>query len=291
MVIASTRFHPLHAEAECLCFDLVPNIGVDIKTYRVQVELVDGLYKCGCNTFEMCGLICAHIIRVMVHLNVQEIPARYLLHRWSAEATIAPPDPGSNTIRFGVPRTNTLKYNALCRKMNNLASDACFTDDTYAVVSRMVDEAGKVVAKMRRARNSLQEQEEEEENVPPQQPEAQHQDAEAYQENAADEDLGSSKLKNPPRKKPKGCPKVSEKRHKPLVELRDEANKKRQKKASEPKTKKEPVAKTKRNARVKKCPYCFEEGHTLQDCDWMKIAKQVSVDSAKAVDAGVQLRL
>jgi hypothetical protein len=59
-----------------------------------------------------------------------------------------------------------------------------------------------------------------------------------------------------------------------LVELRDEANKKRQKKASEPKSKKEPAAKVKRKARVKKCPYCNEEGHTIQECTWMKLARQ-----------------
>jgi hypothetical protein len=42
-------------------------------------------------------------------------------------------------------------------------------------------------------------------------------------------------LWNPPRAKPKGHPKEKEKRHKPLVELREEAKKKRQKKAAEPK--------------------------------------------------------
>ncbi|KAM0924550.1 hypothetical protein ACQ4PT_004544 [Festuca glaucescens] len=88
--------------------------------------------------------------------NNAEIPSRYLLHRWSTAATTAPPDPRANTIRFGVPTTNTLKYNALCRKMHNLASDACFIEDTYAVVSSMVDEASKVVANMSRARNGLQ---------------------------------------------------------------------------------------------------------------------------------------
>ncbi|KAM0893924.1 hypothetical protein ACQ4PT_024824 [Festuca glaucescens] len=156
MISISTRFHPIHVEAEILSFDLVPNIGLDSKTYQVEVVAADSLYSCGCHSFEMCGLLCPHIIRVMVHLNVQEIPSRYLLHCWSAAATTTPPDPGANTIRFGVPTTNTLKYNTLCRKMNNLASDACYAEDTYAIVSSMVDEASKVVANMRRARNGLQ---------------------------------------------------------------------------------------------------------------------------------------
>ncbi|KAK1603349.1 hypothetical protein QYE76_018028 [Lolium multiflorum] len=151
MISTSTRFHPIQVEVEKLSFDLIPNIGLDIKTYRVEVVAAESLYSCGCNSFEMCGLLCAHIIRVMVHLNVQEIPARYLLHRWSTAATTTPPDPGANTIRFGVPTTNTLKYNALCRKMNNLPSDACYAEDTYAIVPSMVDESSKIVNNMRRA--------------------------------------------------------------------------------------------------------------------------------------------
>jgi hypothetical protein len=66
-----------------------------------------------------------------------------MLHRWSVAATTHVPDPGANGIRFGVPRTNTLKYNSLCRKMNDLASEACTGDETYKVVSAMIEEAKK----------------------------------------------------------------------------------------------------------------------------------------------------
>jgi hypothetical protein len=51
------------------------------------------------------------------------------------------PDPGANEIRFGVPGTNMLKYNSLCRKMNDLASEACTGDETYKVVLGMIEEA------------------------------------------------------------------------------------------------------------------------------------------------------
>ncbi|KAM0884831.1 hypothetical protein ACQ4PT_030756 [Festuca glaucescens] len=260
IILTSIRFHPIHVEAEILSLDLVPNIGLDIKTYRVEVVAAESLYSCACNSFEMCGLLCPHIIRVMVHLNIQEIPSRYLLHRWSAAATTTPPDPGANTIRFGVPTTNTLKYNALCRKMNNLASDACYAEDTYAIVSSMVDEACKVVTNMRRARNGLQQQADQlQEEIQPEQHEAQQPNNEAQHKAAVDEAHGSGNLQNPPRNKPKGRPKEIEKRHKPLVELRDEANEKRQKKASEPKSKKEPAAKVKRKARVKNVPIAMKK--------------------------------
>jgi hypothetical protein len=72
-----------------------------------------------------------------------------------------------------------------------------------------------------------------------------------------------------------------------LVELREEATKKRQKKASEPKPKKEPAAKINRKAGVKKCAYCNEEGHAVQGCKWIKLATAMDAERA----AGVELRL
>jgi hypothetical protein len=68
--------------------------------------------------------------------------------------TTPAPAPETNGVRFGVPGTNTLKYNALCQKINDLASDACITADTYKVVSAMIDEVKKVVAAMKIARST-----------------------------------------------------------------------------------------------------------------------------------------
>jgi hypothetical protein len=126
----------------------VPNPGLDIKTYSVKVVAGDGMY--------LFGLLCPHIFRVMVLLNVQKIPERYMLDRWSSETTTPAPTLGTNGIRFGVPSTNTLKYNSLCRKMNDLASNACVADDTYALVSTVIDEANQKVATMRKSQGVAQ---------------------------------------------------------------------------------------------------------------------------------------
>jgi hypothetical protein len=91
-----------------MLLDLVQNPRPDMKTYRVMVVPEDQIYTCGCCAFEMCSLICPHIVRVMVLLNVQSIPDRYMLHRWSVVATTPVHDLGSNGIRFSVPGTNTL---------------------------------------------------------------------------------------------------------------------------------------------------------------------------------------
>ncbi|KAK1615337.1 hypothetical protein QYE76_020854 [Lolium multiflorum] len=97
--------------------------------------------------------------RVMVHLNIQVIPDRYLLERWSQAASKGAPVPDANTRphMFGIPRTNTLRYNRLCRKMNRLASDACFSDETYELVSAAIDSVSAVVDAKRRGGDTQQE--------------------------------------------------------------------------------------------------------------------------------------
>jgi len=193
-----------------------------------------------------------------------------MLQRWSAAATTPAPDPGSNAAIFGVPGTNTLKYNSLCRKFNDLASDACFNDETYRVVSTMIDEARKIVAAMRSALDDAQQNSvAHEQGLPPHQGEQQPTDTQQQHQDAQD-DVPSSMLKNPSRVKPKGRPKEKSVRRKQLVEIRDEKNAKRRKKAQEgelhPTEKKTKKATTKRKPRAQKCPYCHEEGHTVQQC-------------------------
>jgi hypothetical protein len=83
-------------------------------------------------------------------------------------------------------------------------------------------------------------------------------------------------LCNLARIKPKVRPSEKEKRRKPLIELRDEANKKRKKKAAKLKKKREVATKPKRPARPKKCPYCGNEGHMVKECEYIALAKQMN---------------
>jgi hypothetical protein len=195
-----------------------------------------------------------------------------LIKRWSAVATTPAPDPRANSFRFGVPPTNTLKYNALCRKMNDLASDACYDDETYKTVSTMVDEASKLVAAMRRAQHN--EQQGEGDNAA-QQDNGQNSGIASNTNNEnnppAEQDAApSSELKNLEQRKNKGRPTEKSKRRKPLTKLQEEAANKRGEKRCEPKKPVEP--KPKRKTHTKKFAWCTEEGHALQDYPQMKAA-------------------
>src|ERR1041385_4002273 len=109
-------------------------------------------------------------------------------------------------MHFGVPTTNTLKFNSLCRKFGGLASDACFSDEAYEFVSCLIDQ-GKVgvTAMKRRARDGVAASE----GVQGQGTNEQVQAAGAREEQQG---LVPEGLRNPPKSAKKGRPKEKEKR-------------------------------------------------------------------------------
>ncbi|KAE8772855.1 Protein FAR1-RELATED SEQUENCE 5 [Hordeum vulgare] len=142
-VTASTGFivnQDTDYQGQGVVFELKATSYENPKLYSVHAVKDEGLFECSCHYFEMNGLICAHIIRAMVHLNVQAIPQQYLLERWSEAATTSMGRTGM-LLDFGHPSTNTLKYNSLCRRLTWLASNACCNDDAY----RILDDAIKAL--------------------------------------------------------------------------------------------------------------------------------------------------
>jgi hypothetical protein len=113
----------------------------------VSYEQQENSYMCTCNRFNVNGMLCHHILKVMVHTNVQEIPEKYLLHRWSESATVCEARSNREFTSYSIiPDTNTLRYNALCKMMNKLAADACFGTGTYKIVEGGVEHLSSLVA-------------------------------------------------------------------------------------------------------------------------------------------------
>ena len=90
--------------------------------------------------------------KVFTNCDVEQIPKKYLLRRWSEKATIKISENLlSPEACFGVPTTNKLRYNALCRKMSGLAADACFAPDKYKIASQGIDKVWEDVKATRSA--------------------------------------------------------------------------------------------------------------------------------------------
>lgn len=54
--------------------------------YEVNVDRESDMYTCECGMFEHSGLLCRHILKVMVHVGARQIPSRYIMKRWTKDA-------------------------------------------------------------------------------------------------------------------------------------------------------------------------------------------------------------
>jgi hypothetical protein len=235
-------------------FELRRNDPRALKVRIVTVEPEDNLYECTCNRFHINGVLCHHILKVMIHTNVQEIPAAYLMHRWSEDATIRQ-DRSRVSNGSIVPDTNTLRYNALCRKLAGIASRACFGDETYNLVDGWADQVDRLVEKRRLTGGVLE-------------PEA---PGEVVQM--------TNNLMNPPQSAKKGRPKDKEKRKKPLVEhLQDQAKKKGEKQQTKKKNK-------------YTCSKCREPTHTRRHCPVLELEEQMQAEQEERIRRETELTL
>ena len=179
--------------------------------------------------------------KVFTNCDVEQIPKKYLLRRWSEKATIKISENLlSPEACFGVPATNKLRYNALCKKMSGLAVDACFAPDKYKIASQGIDKVWEDV----KAAESVASMEVDE-----------------CQEQRT---VNTTKVNNPPANDPKGRPKDKVERKKSIVQqVREKAIKKSKSK------------KKKGSKKPPPCSYCHEDGHSVQTCKYMQTTQEI----------------
>jgi hypothetical protein len=65
-------------------------------------------YSCICCKFQKDGLLCSHILKIMLHLQVEKIPDKYIIERWRKREkklfndTVPAPNEDSIVLRFNV---------------------------------------------------------------------------------------------------------------------------------------------------------------------------------------------
>ena len=61
--------------------------------YVVSASKAKGLYSCECSKMDRDGMLCCHILKMLTHLGVDEIPERYIHKRWTQSAVSSDPPP------------------------------------------------------------------------------------------------------------------------------------------------------------------------------------------------------
>lgn len=87
--------------------------------FMVQVSEAADEFKRECGMFEHYGMVCSHALKVMVQLDLQEVPVKHVLKQWTRDATdILPPEflryqKDQGTLKYSSRRHNTLYLLAL----------------------------------------------------------------------------------------------------------------------------------------------------------------------------------
>ncbi|KAE8778881.1 hypothetical protein D1007_48207 [Hordeum vulgare] len=96
------------------------------KTYMVSVDVDQQEYGCECCRFYRDGLLCAHILKVFTHIDVDEILEQYILTRWT-QAAILTDLPTNTQLPDAMPHESLqqirlVSLNAMFGKISKLGS-------------------------------------------------------------------------------------------------------------------------------------------------------------------------
>ncbi|CAN6339019.1 unnamed protein product [Urochloa humidicola] len=197
-----------------------------IRKYIVLTDLTEGKeeFSCICGKFNKDGILCAHILKVIVEEEINQIPEKYIIDRWrkkDSKMKLGMPDI--------VPKTNEmLRFNILARKTAQINSKGSMTEEATEYLSKELDRINTELDKLLSKANA-----------------ADPVSSEAAK-GTSNNDMGSTstnlpelgELQDPDRIKNKGRPKLP-RRIKPLIEeirnksIREE-KKKNQKKRQNP---------------------------------------------------------
>jgi hypothetical protein len=105
------------------------------RVYVVKVELTNEEYSCICCKFEKDGLLCSHILKVMLHQNIDKIPEKYIIDRWRKKDKKTVP----NIQADKVADNDTLRYNVLTRRLVHTASKGSKSKRKYEYLLKEVE--------------------------------------------------------------------------------------------------------------------------------------------------------
>jgi len=130
------------------CFEVWPKSNQIYKPYRLRkyivlTELTKGReeFSCICGKFNKDGILCSHILKVIVEEEINDIPEKYIINRWrNKDKKMNLPLPEI------VPKTHEmLRYNILSRKAALINSKASKTDEAMQYLSEEFERIDKTL--------------------------------------------------------------------------------------------------------------------------------------------------
>jgi hypothetical protein len=155
-----------------IIYKIVPNnvrvYGYGKREYIVTVIDEDESYYCECSKFDRDGILCCHIMKVMVRLGVRTIPDKYILERWVQEPLLPPAVVDAATKAFaqpdlvarGMPLSGrrTLWFTNLSTAFASLASDGCMSNEAYTTMQNHIKQMRSEIIELKKRKKSRRKQ-------------------------------------------------------------------------------------------------------------------------------------
>ncbi|XP_028110324.1 protein FAR1-RELATED SEQUENCE 5-like [Camellia sinensis] len=102
-------------------------------TMREVKKDKDGNLSCSCRLFEMKGILCSHVIKVLKdEMIIMEIPSQYILKRWTKLARVEiVQDYKGRDIQADPKLEQSSRYKSLCSLFTMISSQASELEETY----------------------------------------------------------------------------------------------------------------------------------------------------------------
>lgn len=101
---------------------------------QFTVEVQDGgeLFICDCGMYNHIGILCCHIIRVMLQLGIPRIPDRHVLNRWTRVAKDAVPEDLNFFANNSAPvQTMTYRHRLLASDAARIITEGDYDAETF----------------------------------------------------------------------------------------------------------------------------------------------------------------
>ena len=109
------------------------------KAFLVHDDLSAETYDCVCKKFQRDSMLCGHILRVIIQLNVYVIPEKYMFHRWTlrgCEHSLVP----LKARNIDETSSRKLRYMRVCKRSVAVAAEAYKTKQGYGLAVKTISD-------------------------------------------------------------------------------------------------------------------------------------------------------
>ncbi|PIM97875.1 hypothetical protein CDL12_29651 [Handroanthus impetiginosus] len=106
------------------------------QVYKVTWNEKTSDTSCSCLLFEYNGFLCRHVMIVLQISGVNNIPAKYILKRWTKDAKNR-----ETMTQVGSVESRNQRYNGFCRHACKLGDEGSLCQETYSIAFAALEEA------------------------------------------------------------------------------------------------------------------------------------------------------